>query len=202
MSWYKHAMTSIADLQPIVGQLCSDIGAISGVDAVYLWGSYNKNHQQPAYVVKDIDIIACTNFDSGDLLAIDNGKYSALRMHTNDLLDEGFNPQAVSFTKKYLSFEKYNVDHWATAKDGKLLHWGAIADSQEEWADLHNEAEKRATEMTGLSRGALYKACSEQRKDWREIYDSQINLHLSRRNIGWCESSHHFDEIILSARKM
>ena len=195
-------MPTIADLQPIVEQLCTDVANIPGVKDVYIWGSYIHHLNQPSYAVKDIDIIATTNFDSGDLLAIDHSKHSPLYMHTNDLIDEGYNPTAVAFTKTFLTFAKYNVDHWATSKNGKLLHWGAIADSQDEWAELHDKAEKRATTILGYTRGQLYKTSVDKRREWRQVYDEQIGMFLARKNIGWCESSHDFDEIVKTAKKV
>lgn len=202
MSWYKQSMPTVSDISTVIDGICSEIKSIAGVQSVYIMGSYTEHIDQPNYAVKDVDIIAATNFNSGDLLAIDNSKYSALRIHTVDLEDEGFNPKAVGFTKKFLSYEKYNVDHWAVSKDGRLMHWGAIPESQEEWAELHAEAESKALSVTGVSRTDLYKACTSKRKDWRVVYDEYIASFLSKKASGWCQSIHRFGDIMEKAKKV
>ena len=199
MSWYKHSMPTIADLTKVIDGLCKEIKAIDGVKNVYLWGSYVENLNQPTYAVKDVDIIAATNFDVGDLLAIDNSKYSALRLHPNDLEDEGFNPQAVKFTKRFLSFSNYNVDHWAVSKNDKLLHWGAIPETQEEWAELHKEAENKAIESTGIKRSALCGKSHEIRREWKQIFDDYVTGFLSKKATGWCQSKTNFADVLVKA---
>jgi hypothetical protein len=198
MSWYKQSMPTVKEISAIVGQICSEIKLIGGVTAVHIHGSYAENVNRPTYVVKDLDIIASTKFDSGDLLAIDNSKYSALRTHPSELEDEGFNPHAVAFTKRFLTYEKYNVDHWATSSDGKLLHWGACPENEQEWASLHAEAEAAAEKITGHSRHKLPKTASDRRA-WRELYDQHIAKFISSKSIGWFLSEHTADEIIAKA---
>lgn len=188
-------MPTISDLAPVIDGVCKEIKSITGVNRVYLWGSYIEHIDKPNYAVKDVDIIASTEFDVGDLLAIDNSKYSALRLHPNDLEDEGFNPQAVNFTKRFLTYSKYNVDHWAVSKNGKLLHWGAMPENQEDWAELHKEAENRAYELSGIKRADLYKTSTENRREWRDVYDGYISSFLSKKATGWCQSQHRFEEI-------
>ena len=145
-------MPCVKDVQPFVNIIANEIKAISGVLQVYAWGSYVENLTNPNYIVKDLDIIAKTKFNSSDLMSIDAHKYGAIGMKPQDLEDSGFNPEAVAFTKKFLSYNKYNVDHWCISSDKKLLHWGAIPDTQEDWRELHASAEKEAQKDSGLSR--------------------------------------------------
>lgn len=201
MSWYKRAMPSRKDLSPIIDDICKQIRAIGGVTAVHVWGSY-VDQKDPNYPIKDLDIIASTAFDAGDLMAIDNSRYSALRIRPTELEDEGFNPKAVGFTKQFLSFEKYNVDHWAASKDGKLLHWGAIPESNEDWAELHTEAESRAEKDTGLKRTQLVKCSDDRRKDWKRAYDSYLSMVISSKSAGWCPTEHAIGDILNRAQQM
>src|SRR5438128_1372649 len=146
MSWYKQCMPCVKDVTPYVTEVCAGVKQLPGVSGVYLFGSYAQNRSKPTFVVKDVDVIAATNFHSGDLMAIDNSRYSALRIRPDELEDMGFDPQAVAFTKRFLSYDQFNIDHWVTSSDGKLLHWGAIPDTREEWLELHSQAEASANE--------------------------------------------------------
>lgn len=202
MSWYKQSMPTVKDVEQYITQICGEIKAISGVTNVYLHGSYPKHISNPNYVVKDVDIIASTAFDSGDLYAIDNGKYSALKMHPADLEDEGFNPKAVAFTKKFLSYSKYNVDHWVATADSKLLHWGEIPDSQEEWQELHKNAEKEAERCSGFKRSALSKVKEDDRQLWKKAYEHYVSQFTSDKSIGWYPSENILDEILIRAKKV
>lgn len=201
MSWYKRAMPSVKDLTPFINDICRQVKELQGVKHVYAWGSYVDHINDPKYIIKDLDIIAETGFDSGDLLAIDNSKFSALKMKTAELEDMGFNPKAVLFTRGFLTLEKYNVDHWATSSDGKLLHWGAIPSNSDDWLELHIEAEGRAKKHTGLSRQQLYNNNDENRKEWKMAYDRHLKMVLSKSG-GWCASEHSAEEILLKAKKM
>jgi hypothetical protein len=162
-------MPTVKELVPVINDICLQIKDIPGVNSVYIWGSYAENLSNPNYVVKDVDVIASTTFNSGDLLAIDNGQYSALRMKLSDLEDEGFDPRTVAFTKRFLAFDQYNVDHWATSSDNKLLHWGAIPDNQDDWRALHEEAERQATKLTGYKRADLRDSSEPKRKEWNTL---------------------------------
>jgi hypothetical protein len=202
MSWYKRAMPLIRDVSPYVEDVCKQIKAIDGVTGVYVWGSFVDRAKTPNFPIKDIDIVATTNFDSGDFMAIDNSKYSAIRIKTSELENEGFNPDVVAFTKHFLQFEQYNVDHWATSKDKTLLHWGALPDSTDDWQELHADAEKRAQELTGMSRDRLHKADDEKRKDWKRAYNHYVSMFLNDKSAGWCPSQHKWTELMPRARKM
>lgn len=202
MSWYRHSMPTISEVSQYVDEICREIRAIDGVKSVYLWGSYVEHKDQPNYAIKDIDIIAATSFDVGDLLAIDNTRTSALRINPLDLEDEGFNPVSVNFTKKFISYAKYNTDHWSVASNGSLVHWGAMPETREEWSILHAESEQRANETCNVNRDKLYKCDSDKKREWRQIYESHIANFLSKKASGWCLSDHKFAEIKETVRKV
>jgi hypothetical protein len=196
MSWYTKSMPQIKDVKDYIKSTCKEINNIAGVNDVFIHGSYAKNIKNNNFILKDIDIIASTNFDYGDLLAIDNSKYSALRMSISDLEDEGYNPEAVAFTKKFLSYKNYNIDHWATSDDGKLLHWGAIPDSEEEWQELHTKAEQEAQRQTGLKRDQLINADEEQKSEWKLACEAFTKKYLKTSFTGWFLSNIKINNII------
>lgn len=195
MNWYIKTMPTVKDASCIYKDICSQIKAFPGVKDVYIWGSLKDNINNPKYIIRDIDIIAKTSFNSEDLLAIDTGKYSPLKMKPSFLEDEGFCPQAVDFTKKYTSIQ-YNVDHWAISKDKKLLHWGAIPESSEDWIEIHNQAEKQSAKDTGFKREKLYNQSEEKKKEWKKIYDEYIKDILSTKVGGWFISKDKIDNIL------
>ena len=199
MSWYKQSMPLVKNISSFVDEVCKEIKTIDGVKSVYLFGSYAANKDNPKFAVKDIDVIAVTEFNSGDLLAIDNSKYSALKIRTDELEEEGFFPQAVSFTRKFLS---YDVDHWATTEDNKVVHWGLMPDSKDDWLELHTGAEKEAESETGVKRARLFNVSEEKRKTWKLSYDRFVGKFLKDKSIGWCLSDHNKEEIISTAMEV
>lgn len=203
MNWYTKSMPTVKDIKPFINQICAEIKNISGVKDIYLYGSYADNINNAKFICKDIDLIAATEFDSGDLLAIDNSKYSALKIHPNDLEDEGFNPAAVAFTKKFLSYGQYQIDHWATSSDNKLLHWGAIPENKEDWQEIHIEAEHTANKTIGTTnRAGLAKKSEMQRKEWKDIYNRCVKKHLSTISTGWFASDANLDSVFEKAIKL
>lgn len=191
-------MPCVKDVTPYVGEVCAGIKQVPGVTAVYLFGSYAQNQSKPSFVVKDVDVIAQTTFNSGDLMAIDNSRYSALRIRPDELEEQGFDPQAVAFTKRFLAYQQYNIDHWATSSDGKLLHWGAIPDTREDWLELHEQAEKSANESTGIKRQNLGSKIAKK-KEWKTAYDNYIARFISKGGGGWFPSETDVAEVIASA---
>ncbi len=202
MSWYTRTMPTVKDVTPIFKDICAQVKSFPSVKNVYIWGSLKEHLDNPSFILRDIDIIADTSFDSGDLMAIDTGRYSPLGMKPCDLEDEGFCPQAVDFTKKYISLQQYNVDHWAISTDKRLLHWGAIPETSEEWLELHTQAEKVASEDTGIKRIKLSNCAENVRKEWKNIYDAFIRKNLSARSGGWFASEDEVESILAKALKI
>ena len=195
-------MPTIKDVLPYVEEVARTIRSMNGVEAVYVTGSVMSQAETPDYAVKDIDIIVKTTFDSGDLMAIDAGSDSPLKMNMKDLEDFGFNPEAVKFTKAYLAINKHNLDHWATSRDGKLLHWGTMPESVDDWQETHEAAEKYAEKTTGYNRLKLGKQTDDIRRTWQEAYHHSVKKQMGRqsKNVGWCPSDNPADEIIQAAK--
>jgi hypothetical protein len=203
-NWYTRSMPTVKDVSPQMGEIARSVKAMKGVEAVYVHGSYAAHEHEPSFTLNDIDIIAATDFDSGDLLAIDAGRDSPLRINPRELEDLGFNADAVAFTKSFLGLKKYNVDHWATTGDGKLLHWGPTPESVEEWSEAHSEAEKYAQEMTGYNRMKLAKSGDEVKVQWYEAFTHSMNRGVTRKQklLGWYPSEHPAAETLANAKKL
>lgn len=178
-------MPTVGDAEPYIQTMAKELAAVNGVKSVYVWGSFAENIKKPKYNIKDVDLLVVCNFDSGDLLAIDKTPFGAFETPEDELEDQGFDPLAVAFTKKYLKYSQYNIDQWALSKDRKLLHWGPLTDSVEEWKSLRKSAEDNAKSVTGLSRKQLCKASEDQRQRWRDAYDKVVQDFISGGPIGW-----------------
>lgn len=197
-------MPTVKDVAASVDDIARAIAALPGVTGVHIHGSYLTYADQPNYPLKDIDIIACTKFDSGDLMAIDAGRDSPLKIAATEWEDYGFHPEAVLFTKQFLGMRQHNLDHWATSSDGKLLHWGPMPESIDEWQEVHAEAEKFAEKTTGYNRKKLTKSDDAVKTQWRDAYLGAANRGISKRDrlLGWLPSEHSAEEVLANARKL
>lgn len=196
MHWYERAMPKITDVLPYIQESADDISSIAGVNKIYVWGSFAENILNPNFNVRDIDLLVMCNFDSGDLLAIDKTQDGPLNISKEDLEDEGFNPQAVSFTKKYLKLAKYNIDQWAISRDNQLLHWGPVTDTVREWNDIRKEAEDSASNITGISHKKLCIANESMRKKWKESYSEYIMNFIEGGLVGWYASDTSIEDVM------
>jgi len=201
-SWYKRALPKIKDVTPHIEEIAQTIKKISGIDALLLWGSFIKYADNPNHIIKDIDLIAKTSFFSEDLITISDNEDYLFQKTAEILEEEGFDPKCVNFTKEFLSFKDYNIDHWAISNDDKLLHWGIISESRDGWDELKKEAEKYADSMTGNKK--LSKLKQIEKDQWSKLYDFYVNKALakSKAPTGWYLSAEKVDEILKETRNI
>jgi hypothetical protein len=202
MKWYEKAIPKIRDILPSITEACKKISNSSQVKNIYAWGSFAEKFNDMDYRIKDIDILIECDFDSGDLLAIDNSSEGSLKMASTDLEDLGFNPDAVKFTKSLLIHKVPSIDFWAISNDNKLLHWGPITETLEEWKQIKKEAEKKAESTTGLSKQEIVRLSEEDRKKWHESYESYIHEYSSGCPQGWYASQNSVDKIFDNVVKL
>lgn len=202
MRWYERAIPKINDILPHLKEAAKSIGHFDSIKNVYAWGSIAENFENQDFRVKDIDILIECNFDSGDLLAIDNSPNGALKIAKNELEDMGFNPLAVNFTSMLLSLKVPSVDFWAVSKDKKLLHWGPITETIEEWKQVRKEAEIKAEIITGLNRKDLFKSSENDRKKWHDAYEKSIQSFSEGCPQGWYASQNNVDKVFEKVIKL
>ena len=183
-SWYQKCMPRVKDIKPNLQKIAEQIKKIEGVQDIYVWGSYARNHDNPQFRVKDVDIIVKNAFNSGDLIALDK---SILSSHKNSefLEEQGFSPEAIKFSRELLAFTKYNIDHWAISADKKLLHWGAIAENREEADGISEQAEKYASDQTGYNRKKVNNSSNNIRNNWYELYHDYMSQFFTNMPSGW-----------------
>tara|TARA_B100000614_G_scaffold262903_1_gene299923 strand:+ start:92944 stop:93555 length:612 start_codon:yes stop_codon:yes gene_type:complete len=202
MRWYQRALPTIGSVLPSIEKAAAEVAAIDGVNGVFAWGSLAENIADKTSSIKDIDILVTCDFDSGDLLAIEKGPTGPFAIKTSELEEEGFNPLAVAFTKKFVKSAGFRVDYWAISKDDKLLHWGPVTDSVEEFKELRKDAETKVSEKLKLERKNLHKASATQRQNWLDQYTEAIRNCVASGPLGWYMASASSEEILCNAIKL
>ena len=200
-SWYKKLMPRVQDIKKQLPEMATQIKKIDGVKSVYICGSYIENEKKPDYVLRDIDIIAEVDIPSEDLLAItDNTDGQIFNMTKGELEEDGFNPTAINFTKKFTSLCENNVDHWAISSNNQLLHLGPIHDNLEDWEEAKEKSERYANVGTGSKRQKLAK--QKTKDDWYQRFKEQFNLSFAGSPFGWYKSSLTKSDIIKKIQKL
>jgi predicted nucleotidyltransferase len=154
------------------------------VSSLYVWGSVAENFDIPNFRIRDIDVIASTDFHSGDLVAIEN---EILKQHISkeELENQGYSPEAIKFSGEFLTLKKYNIDQWVISSDNKLLHWGPIPPSKEESDEINKEAEEHAKKQTGICREKIHKASQKVVDNWYEEHHKYLSNMFANMPSGW-----------------
>ena len=183
-SWFEKCMPKVRDIRPHISEALKSFKDTEGIKGLYIWGSYVENINKPNYRVRDIDILAVTNFHSGDLLAIDN-KIIQNICSDNYLMDQGYDPLSVKFSKKFLNFTKYNIDCWAISQDRKLVHWGPTVVNKKEAEEVNKEAENHTKNITGLTRKNINRSSEQVRTNWYSHYSNYMDNFFEGMPTGW-----------------
>jgi len=202
MRWYQRALPTVGSVLPNVEKAAAEISALNGISGVFAWGSLAENITDKTSSIKDIDILVTCDFDSGDLLAIEKGPAGPFSIKSSELEEEGFNPLAVAFTKRFVRSAGFRVDYWALSKDDKLLHWGPITDSVEEFKELRKDAEEKVSKKLELERKNLHKASAAKRQNWLDQYTESIRSCVASGPLGWYMASASSEEILCNAVKL
>ena len=201
-SWYDKCMPKIKDVQLHISKDADKLREVNGIKGIYVWGSYANNLDHPNFRLRDIDILVKTEFNSGDLLAIENDIVK--NSHSDDYLeDQGYDPSAIKFSQKFLDFSKQNIDYWAISCDRKLLHWGAIPINKIDSKDVNQEAEKYAVDFTGITRKKINSASETNRKNWYNSYCYYVKKYFDGMPTGWYQTEDvKIKEILAKAIKL
>ena len=184
-SWYKKSMPTIETITPCLPKLACSIYSIDNVKSVLLWGSVAQHLEDKDFIPKDLDIIAVTDLFSEDLAAISDDDNSPFSLTIDALEDEGYDPEAVHFTKKYIVIKDFNIDHWVLSGDNKLLHWGPTIENQHDWEEIKQEAERYANDISPTSYQKLSHTSNKNKQNWLLNYNQYINKFLSEAPEGW-----------------
>lgn len=177
-------MPQIKDIKKTLIKYLSDFKTLKNIDSLYLWGSFANNYHNDNFRVRDIDIIAMTDLNSEDLLAIDDNIIKD-KLSEEDLENQGFMPDAVKFSQNFIKLQKYNIDYWITSADDKLLHWGPIPSAKEEFEALNNEASNHAFNITGYHRESIGKVSQNIRDNWYHEHKIYLQEMFEDMPSGW-----------------
>jgi hypothetical protein len=177
-------MPKIKDVEPHILEILNNFKTANNVKNLYIWGSYAENANNPNYRVRDIDVLAKTKFNSGDLISIEEDIVKDL-CSDRYLENQGYDPLAVKFSRNFLSLTKYNMDCWAISSDRKLLHWGPIITNKQESEDTSKEAEEHASLLTGKTRHKIDKTSEKTRKNWYNSYCNYMTKCFEGMPTGW-----------------
>jgi len=186
-SWYKKSMPQIEEVKNDLGQLIANLTAIHGVKKAYAWGQLAENYNNNKASIKEIDIVLKTIYFSEDLIAVNDSEDSPLYMPLDDLEDLGYDLNTVNFTKKLIAKDNnpFRFKKWVISSDNKILHWGGIPESVDEWHEIKKEAEEYAEISTSSSKEKIKTQSIELQNKWAMIYDHTINKYLSDMPKGW-----------------
>ncbi len=177
-------MPRIKDVKPHIVSISKNIKKIEGIKSLYIWGSYALNANNLNFRIKDLDFLALTKFNSGDLISINDDIID--KICTNNYLEEqGYDPFSVKFSKKFTKFNQYNMDHWVISGDNKLLHWGPIFVNKKDAEEIKKEAERYASKKTGYNQSKINISSERIRKNWYNIYNNYVNNYLFDMPSGW-----------------
>lgn len=184
-SWFSKCLPRIIDVQDHLKETVQNLNKIKGVKAIYVWGSYARNIDNPNHRVKDIDILVKTAFNSGDLLALDKNIIQA-SLTDEEFENQGYDPFAIYFSKRFNDIKAIDIDRWAISSDRKLLHWGPILADKDDTHHIFKEAETHANIEAGLSSAEILQKSSEVvRNNWYNKYREYLNLSFNDMPSGW-----------------
>ena len=176
-------MPRVKDVIPNISKSLEKFKDIDGVVDLYAWGSFAKNIDNPNFRIRDIDILAKTKFNSGDLLSIDN-KIITANFSDVYLEDQGYDPISIKFSKEFLKLSQY-IDCWAISCDKKLLHWGPVPVNINDSICINKEAEDYASRNAGMTRKKINKSSEQHRKNWYNHYVKYVNKYFEGLPTGW-----------------
>lgn len=196
-NWYQKLMPTVKDVKPFVKTKAKELNSLPSVNSVMAWGAYADNVKKLSHVIKEVDFLVKTALHSDDLLAITTeDDFSPLNMTPDEIEDFGFDLDVVSFTKKIMKKCEYPSNFWTVSKNKKLLHWGPMVESHEEWMELKNLAEKYATDNSSSKN--LQKESQTTRDNWYSFYNSYLDNYTEDMPQGWYISKANVQEIISS----
>ena len=180
-------MPKIKDVETSIFDTLREFKKTAGIKSLYIWGSYAENIDNPNFRVRDIDVLAKTAFNSGDMLSVSKDIIAEKR-DVEYLENQGYDPLSIKFSEDFIGLSKYNIDCWAISNDRKLLHWGPILVNAADSEDVNKEAEKHASCIVGMNRKRINRSAEAYRKNWFEHYVKYVDQRFEGMPTGWYQA--------------
>lgn len=200
--WYKKSQIKISDIVSHLPEITKQIHSIDKVKNIYIWGSFLENEKKEDAIIKDLDIVVSVDLFSEDLLSIENNEFSPLKMASSQLEENGYDPNAVNFTKEFIKITKLNIDHWTISSDKKILHWGSVIADENERKEIIKEAQNFAFFETGIKKQQLNKAGEGIKQRWEVLFDHHYNKYLNDVPESWYKIDCDFQKALKNMRKI
>ena len=196
-SWYKRIFPKVSEVAKALPAIAEKLLSIPAVREVRVWGFAAGHRERSSLPVRDLDIIVAAGIPSEDLLSITGELGDDLFSLSPDALEEeGYNPEAITFTNRYVSCKDYNMDHWCISADNVLMHFGPITSSQSEWGIIRSEAEEYAVKVTKISMSEIHRCSRSRKSEWYWNYKKFVDMQLEHMPGGWYSSQTSPDEIL------
>jgi hypothetical protein len=179
-SWYKNFLPKIKETNIFISNFKKELFASSNdCKKIFAWGEYAQKIDKDNETIKEVDIIVQSSLKEDDLISITDGNNSPLKIKSELLIDLGFNPECVNFTKNLLklsnkNLSNLNINIWIVSSNKKLLHWGPIQEEAEEWSEIKEEAEKYANRESESTKNS-----------WVELYKHHLSKYSNNMPKGW-----------------
>lgn len=175
MKWYSNLIPSAKN---VFQDLSTQSSCASLSHTIYAWDDLAKNAHSEKQKIRVADLLVNTDINYQDFLSIETGDMNPFSMSREEMEDLGFNPEAVTLTKKYIKVQsKIPVNHWLLCNNEHLLHWGPISDSVEEWKKVRRKAESMTKEYIKNTKSSNF---------MNEFYSNLRNL-IDYGPLGWYE---------------
>lgn len=202
MQWYDLAIPRISDVQKHLDYMFSKLKAYEQVKSIYACNEFAEKLHNTNARLRQFDVLLESNFESGDLLAYDHKIVDLKKASYTELEDLGYNPYAILFTNDMLSLKTACMDVFCTSSDDKILHWGPVGDTIEDYKNLQKEAEAMAEEITGFSEKSFKNLTSEQRTRWQNVYNKYFVQYTQDCPQGWYTLHNKKDKFLSSCKKI
>lgn len=195
-TWYEKNLLQIKDIKSSLNDLKEQLLLLPQAKKVYVFGSVAEHFDEPNYRINDIDIIVSTKLNADDLISVSK---DSLSYKEDVLINEGYSPDAIRFTKEYTKLNHLPLDRWAIAGK-KLLHYGPIFASIEDSFNAKSEAQEIADK--NCPKAKKTSASVSVKKSWYFSYLNHINMQFEDMPDGWYCSKESTSNILKNAKEL
>lgn len=189
-NWFKEIACPIYDSNNKIDytKLIPKKSIMPGIDKIYIFGSVIESIKKKKSLVEEIDVLykSCQNYS--DFLTVDDNIINKkIAKKTCEKL--GYNYEAVKVSKIINKYQNSFINHWILTDDNKLIHWGPISETKEEYDCLKKEAKKYASGYINIFKKGFKECEGLDKENWYYLYKRYINNFFEDIPGGWYQLS-------------